>query len=35
LRTGLFELRAFRAGEPTPLAGSAAWVLAEREADGH
>ena len=31
LRTGPFELRAFRDGEPIPLPESAAWAFAERE----
>ena len=31
LRSGPFELRAFRDSEPIPLPDSAAWVFAERE----
>ena len=31
LRSGPFELRAFREGEPIPLPETAAWIFAEQE----
>jgi hypothetical protein len=34
LRSGPFELRAFREGEPIPLPETAAWIFAEREQAG-